>query len=212
MLIKKYILMASVSMTIFGALSSAQAEDSGLSYKKMGYVPAYMGLLTPAQKSSLQFYTANEVREPCQNYRDPPIGFYRDGCTIMYRNKEQSYPRSSPPIREKSLATYQINFDFDSIKLDRMADTILDQVAKDILIYQPRLVTVSGFTDSVGTKKYNASLSERRAEMISHLLQSHGIENQIIDENFYGEDYQAVETQDNIKLRENRRVQIDFLK
>lgn len=212
MSIRKYILMLSTSAFIYVPIADAQPNGATYSYRKMGYVPSYMSELTQAQKSYLNFYTQNEVREPCQNYYDPPKGFYRDGCALIYRYPEKLVATSVVMKNEKSLAVYEIHFDFDSTQINQIGIGVLTKIAHDINIINPRLVTVSGFTDSVGTEKYNINLSQRRAIKVSDFLKTLDVDNQVIDEKFYGENEQAIKTKNNVNLRENRRVLIDFLK
>jgi outer membrane protein OmpA-like peptidoglycan-associated protein len=182
MSIRKYIIMLSVSVFIYVPMADAQPNSAAHSYKKMGYVPSYMGKLTQTQKSYLNFYTQNEEREPCQHYYAPPPGFYRDGCALIYRYPEKKVSSSVELKHQKSLSVYEIHFEFDSTEIDKIGTDVLTEIADDIDFIRPSLVTVSGFTDSVGTEKYNIDLSQRRAIKVSDFLKKLGVENQVIDE------------------------------
>lgn len=209
MLVSKKILWATASIALLGSWEG-QAAGYMEGYKTMGYQPSYVSRLTPEQKGEWRLYMANEQREPCQNYLPPPDGFYRDGCILMYR-----YPEPVAPVRladAETLISYQIYFDFDSIVLDQEAEQTIMRIANDIERYNPHIVAVRGFTDSVGTEAYNDILSQDRIQSVSWLLNQNGISNQILDEIFYGESNQAIATKNDIPLRANRRVQVDFLK
>ena len=58
---------------------------------------------------------------------------------------------------------------------------ILDQAVDTLKRYPQVHVTVAGYTDSVGTPKYNQALSERRAQIVYDYLTSHGIDASRLD-------------------------------
>ncbi|MBU0859490.1 MAG: OmpA family protein, partial [Alphaproteobacteria bacterium] len=78
--------------------------------------------------------------------------------------------------------------------------------------YNPREVTVAGHADKSGASDYNIALSERRAQAVSKVLTERGVANRVITQEAYGEAQPAVDTPDGVKLRENRRVVVEFLK
>lgn len=211
----KFLLLGTVA--VLGTyIGTAQAKPwSQMKYN--GYRPDYTDLLTAEQRTDLRSYLKYEEREPCQNYREPPIGFYRVNCTLMYRYPEvvENIP-ARPPIQSSPvrtvLSSYQINFGFDSFVIESAANSVLDQIAREIREYNPGEVTVSGHTDSSGKRDYNVTLSQRRAEMISRELNNRGVANRTMAKEAYGENNQAVDTKDGVKLRENRRVVVEFLK
>lgn len=199
-----------VAVTAFGLLSAtANAEGWGPRYT--GYHPQYSGMLSLKQKMDLKNYQHNERREPCQNYKALPADFYQDGCSLLYK-----YPRienaSSTSVKRIVLASYTIEFAFDSAAIESGAEPVLSQIANEINKFHPRDVTVSGYTDSHGTADYNVDLSQRRANSVSEVLTGRGVPNRTIDNQAYGETNQAVATQDGVALRANRRVIVEFLK
>ncbi|HET6905589.1 MAG TPA: OmpA family protein, partial [Rhodanobacteraceae bacterium] len=56
---------------------------------------------------------------------------------------------------------------------DSMA--ILDQAVDTLNRYPQVQIEIDGYTDSIGTEKYNQGLSERRANIVDQYLTSHGI-------------------------------------
>lgn len=179
----------------------------------------YLDKLTNAQKYDLHRYLNYEDREPCQNYREPPEGFRRVGCDLVYITPEpvaapapqQSIKQTMVQKREV-LSTYVINFDFDSTAINPQAKDVLAQIAREIITYKPGEVTVAGYADTAGPATYNVGLSERRAGAVSDALNDMGVTHRVIDEEAYGETNLAVPTANDVPLRQNRRVVIEFLK
>jgi outer membrane protein OmpA-like peptidoglycan-associated protein len=219
--------MKNAILPVLGAVAALAMVSTSAYADRWSFVPhlqypayqeEYDDLLTHQQRSELDVYLDYEEREPCQKYRIPPSGFYRDACDLKYY-----YPESITPVmargmavenadRRNVLATYKITFDFDRASLDSGASRVLDQVAREIKQFNPREVTISGHADSSGPSAYNMALSQRRADGVSMALNDRGIANRVIDSTAYGEGVLAVETGDGVALLENRRVTIEFLK
>ena len=214
----KFALMGTVAVLALSG-EAAIAEQPNFTPHYSVYGADYIGLMDAEQNLQLTSYLDYEQREPCQNYRAPPRGFYKDGCKIMYMypdgeqqvaSAEQQTPTSA--VKRDVLASYTINFGFDSSAIETSANSVLDMISTEIKEYNPSDVTVAGYTDRSGSTEYNMALSERRANAVSRALSERGIAHAIIGEEMYGENVPAVETKDGVKLRENRRVVIDFLK
>jgi outer membrane protein OmpA-like peptidoglycan-associated protein len=203
----KFTLCAAVAT--LGLLSvSASAESRVNVPRYSGYHPQYQGMLSSEQKLSLRNYLQYEQREPCQNYKELPVNFYQDGCDLLYR-----YPSmGSASLERIVLASYVIEFPFDSAAIEVGAEPVLAKIANEINKYHPRDVTVSGYTDSHGAAGYNVGLSQRRADSVSQVLNARGVPNRTLGSQAYGETNQAVHTQDGVALRANRRVIVEFLK
>lgn len=68
-----------------------------------------------------------------------------------------------------------VNFNFDSAELTSTAKGNLDKIAK-VLIDNPKtLITIYGYTDSVGKDEYNMKLSRSRANAVKSYLGTKGI-------------------------------------
>ena len=80
-------------------------------------------------------------------------------------------PAPPPPDTCGRIVLRGVNFEFDKSNIDAASAGVLD-VAAEQLSNCPRVsVKVDGYTDSVGTDKYNQGLSERRANAVmSHLV------------------------------------------
>jgi OmpA-OmpF porin, OOP family len=72
-------------------------------------------------------------------------------------------------------------------------------------------VTVTGYTDSVGSSESNHQLSLRRAQAVAHYLQEHGLKANEYVVHGNGES-DPVDTNDTEQGRaQNRRVEIDVV-
>jgi OOP family OmpA-OmpF porin len=86
-------------------------------------------------------------------------------------------PPPPPPARfEKVTMSAESLFAFDSAKLS-MPQPKLDDIA-NTLQQNPNIndITISGYTDRLGSKKYNQKLSERRANAVREYLVSKGVD------------------------------------
>jgi outer membrane protein OmpA-like peptidoglycan-associated protein len=101
-------------------------------------------------------------------------------------------------------------FDHDSSGIRASEEKALDRIMREIDKYNPKQVTVTGYTDSSGEADYNQSLSRKREQAVSMALLSRGVENQTLERKARGEYEQAVETKDGVRNQSNRRVVIDF--
>lgn len=215
--------MKHLKMTLLGAVAvlaftpvTGEAREWRMMNGYPMYYNAYSQDLTMAQWMDLRAYEAYEHREPCQNYRIPPMGFDRAGCDLIYRVAPSpqlvASSHSQTTVKRTILASYTVNFAFDSSALEEMSEETLAQIAHDIKRYNPREVTIAGHTDRAGASDYNVALSQRRADRVSQALNGRGVANRIIDEEAYGEESPAIDTNDGVALHENRRVVIEFLK
>ena len=100
-----------------------------------------------------------------------------------------------------------IYFDFDKINL---SDVSLKTIEDFLNVNKNKInkYIIYGHTDTKGTKKYNLSLSVKRAEFVRDILIKHGIKNEQIDIFGNGEEFLAVNTPDDTKHPANRRVEI----
>lgn len=219
---KNFKTLALASCAVIGLSAQAVAQepygDNGFTshhlVEKKPYKD-YAEQLSAEEKLELMRYLNYVQREPCQNYREPPQGFIKDGCSLKrdIPNRNPIVEMKREPIRISHVLTdYAINFAFDSAAIEPAAGQTLDQIAREIEKFNPREVTVAGHTDKAGPSDYNVKLSERRAQAVSDALNDRGVANRIVDEEAYGESRPAVQTNDGVALRENRRVVVEFRK
>lgn len=101
-----------------------------------------------------------------------------------------------------------VYFDLDSAELDAEDQAMLDEIVAAVKAQGPDSVTVMGHADRSGGDDYNMSLSERRAKTIADALVAAGIPESAINTMGYGETEPAVETEDGVAMRQNRRAAV----
>jgi outer membrane protein OmpA-like peptidoglycan-associated protein len=116
---------------------------------------------------------------------------------------------TAKPIAQQAAADLTVNFEFGSAELTNQAKQVLDNLGRALQSDQLRgyRFEVEGHTDSVGSRPYNQSLSERRAEAVKRYLQTNfGISASRLDAVGFGED-KLLENLDPTSA-ENRRVRV----
>lgn len=207
----KAILLCTVALTL-GACSS----QSGPRYTPRADIAQqnYTNENHAEDRMDKKSYKQYEQREPCQSYRDLPRNMI-DNCAKAEEELElaTTHMTSHTEKNQKALpivSSYTVLFDHDKSNIRAGENETLDRAMREIDKYDPRQVTVTGYTDSSGKAEYNQNLSHEREQAVSKALMSRGIENQVLEREARGEYHQAVETKDGIRNQENRRVVIDF--
>src|SRR5690606_28190984 len=104
-----------------------------------------------------------------------------------------------------------VNFGFDSAELTSTAKTNLDKIAK-VLINNPQtLITIYGYTDSVGKDEYNMKLSRSRANAVKSYLGSKGISAKRINAMGMGEADPIASNDTKEGQAKNRRVEFGIV-
>lgn len=158
-------------------------------------------------------YNEYEEREQCQHYRDLPRNMMDKCVKAEEEDMELATAQMSTHTEQKALpivSSYTVLFDHDKSNIRANEMATLDRAMREIDKYDPRQVTVTGYTDSSGKADYNQTLSREREQAVSKGLLSRGIENQVLEREARGEYDQAVQTKDGIRNQDNRRVVIDF--
>lgn len=78
-------------------------------------------------------------------------------------------------VTESSLPTATVFFEFDKAVLTLAAKEQLDRVADGLKGREYKSITVVGYADKLGTKKYNKKLSQRRADAVKNYLVQQGV-------------------------------------
>jgi outer membrane protein OmpA-like peptidoglycan-associated protein len=110
----------------------------------------------------------------------------------------------APPIAK----TYLVFFDWDKSVLTPRATQIIAEAASDSKTAGTTVLSVSGYTDTSGTPKYNQGLSLRRAKAVAGQLVTDGVPAGEIEIHAYGETHLLVPTGPGVREPQNRRVEI----
>ena len=112
-----------------------------------------------------------------------------------------------PPVGEELMILTGINFAFDSAKLDKESEVIVNR-AVDNLKRNPQMqVLIEGHTDSTGPEDYNMGLSIRRAQAVKDYMVSQGIAKERLSIKGFGEAQPLVSNDTKEGRAENRRVE-----
>jgi len=104
-----------------------------------------------------------------------------------------------------------VNFNFDSAELTSTAKSNLDKIAK-VLIDNPKtLITIYGYTDSVGKDEYNMKLSRSRANAVKSYLGTKGIGVKRITAQGMGEADPIASNDTDAGRAKNRRVEFGIV-
>lgn len=100
----------------------------------------------------------------------------------------------------------RVFFAYDQSDLSPEAQQILRRQAEWLRRYPNVTVTIEGHTDERGTREYNLSLGERRAESVKNVLIALGIPASQISTISYGKERPEVPHADEQSLAQNRRA------
>jgi OOP family OmpA-OmpF porin len=100
-----------------------------------------------------------------------------DGALVAQAPQPPVAP-PAPPVIQSQKVTYQADalFDFDKAILKPAGKEKLDDLASKIGNLNLEVVVATGYTDRIGSDKYNDRLSLRRAQAVKAYLVSKGIE------------------------------------
>jgi OOP family OmpA-OmpF porin len=120
-------------------------------------------------------------------------------------------PRPAPqPVAEKVSLTAGALFDVNKAELKPAGKSELDALAAKLQGAQIEQITVTGHTDSSGSKQLNQSLSERRADAVKAYLVSKGLDGSRIDAKGAGDTQPVASNNTAAGRAQNRRVEIDI--
>jgi outer membrane protein OmpA-like peptidoglycan-associated protein len=98
-------------------------------------------------------------------------------------------------------------FAFDKTNLSDDSKISLDKLVKVLNSYPDTNIEVQGHTDSKGTAKYNQTLSESRANVVSSYLFSNGINRSRTTIKGFGESVPKYDNETAVGRTQNRRVE-----
>jgi outer membrane protein OmpA-like peptidoglycan-associated protein len=103
---------------------------------------------------------------------------------------------------------YLVFFDFDKSVITPEATRVIGQAAASAKASVATSISLTGYTDAVGTERYNLALSLRRANAVKAALVKLGIRADEISVVGKGKSDQLVSTKDGVREPQNRRVLI----
>lgn len=119
-------------------------------------------------------------------------------------------PPPPPPPPAFEAREFIVYFPFDQSVLTPEAQSVVTEAAKYSNDGKATKIIVVGHTDTSGSPKYNAKLSERRARAVADALVSQGVSQNVLGVDWKGESAPAVATGDGVKEPLNRRSTISI--
>ena len=108
---------------------------------------------------------------------------------------------------------YDITFDFNSAKITEESYPVIDLLVEYMEKNLEIDIELAGFTDHIGSERYNNELALRRSSAVKKYMVDKGIKSSRIDVLGFGERMTAVYGVDDEKdLKMNRRVEYNFTK
>jgi len=137
-----------------------------------------------------------------------------NGCALVGDCRK---PRPGEQVDGNGCAVQQsfilkgVKFEFDSDRLTKEAQAILDQVAQTLQAYPNVNTEVAGHTDNIGSDSYNLGLSERRAISVKKYLVEHGVNGNRLRPVGYGETRPIDSNETETGRENNRRVELSVV-
>jgi outer membrane protein OmpA-like peptidoglycan-associated protein len=127
---------------------------------------------------------------------------------ITYKFGESAAPPPPPAAAPVAPPSFMVFFDWDRSNLTDQALATIRQAANAYKAKGNARITATGHTDTSGSEQYNMALSLRRANAVKDALVREGVPATNISVVGRGEQGLLVQTGDNVREPQNRRVEI----
>lgn len=182
----------------------------------MSIVRQFGGSQMPETAARAQTQLDCWMEQQEEGHQEDDIQACRQGFRTAYQkmraalDERLSESEPEPEPEADMQETWTVTFRFDSAQVESQARGILQKAATAAKNNPDLDVTVTGYTDSVGSESYNEELSLRRAENVRDVLVSMGVDADRIGVAARGESRPAVDRGDDARERANRRVVVQL--
>lgn len=161
--------------------------------------------LTKGQVVSFSFADLDDSRQRVK-VRLSPVNFQKP-----YREFKRCLGHLSESGGFSELRYLTVHFALDVDTLDNKGERQLDRLAAYILADEDiDRVNIEGHADDQGRKRYNKSLSARRAARVYNYLSRKGIKERLMSKRYYGESRPKIAQRSETARAANRRVEISL--
>ena len=101
-----------------------------------------------------------------------------------------------------------IQFPLESAELSESSKTNLTELAETLKKYDDTNILIEGHTDPTGTREYNMTLSDKRAESVADFLKDLGVAGKRMTTEGYGPDQPVADNDTEYGRQQNRRVEV----
>lgn len=116
------------------------------------------------------------------------------------------YPTGRP------VKSYDVTFELNDTSLDQEAQDTIRKALGEVIPLSEAVFFLTGYTDRTGASEYNLKLAQKRTQQVSQALKKSGVKEKQIMTHSKGESGQFITTDDDVKLKANRRVKIDVFR
>ena len=171
--------------------------------EKKSKITAMLSVLLVSAPTTAKKITTSNLRDNTMRSTAVEV----DGTNVD--NLEISKSENDPDV--VVLDTSKLKFDFNSATIKDEYNPVLKKL-KDYIESKDCKISITGYTDSKGTKEYNRELSLRRAESVEEKLIDLGLPPEKIIETKGNGDKNPVASNDTEEGRStNRRIEIKFI-
>ena len=171
--------------------------------EKKSKITAMLSVLLVSAPTTAKKITTSNLRDNTMRSTAVEV----DGTNID--NLEISKSENDPSV--VVLDTSKLKFDFNSATIKEEYNPVLEKL-KDYIESKNYKISITGYTDSKGTKEYNKELSLRRAESVEEKLIELGLAPEKIIETKGNGDLNPVASNDTEEGRAaNRRIEVQFV-
>lgn len=118
--------------------------------------------------------------------------------------------RGCPLEKEAPIVLRGVTFEFDKATLTPQATSRLDNVVDALQASDSVAFRIDGYTDSIGSERYNQDLSQRRVNSVREYLINHGISSRrITGTEGHGESNPVASNDTKAGRAQNRRVELN---
>jgi outer membrane protein OmpA-like peptidoglycan-associated protein/opacity protein-like surface antigen len=158
--------------------------------------------------------------EEVLKYKTDPLKVDTDGGTIgdgveVKRGTNPLDPSDDVPktkvMVDKEQGFENVLFGFDKYSLTKKAKKQLDNIYESVTAIPDAKVSLAGHCDSIGPKKYNQKLSEKRAASVQKYLVKKGLNESIITSEGFGKEKPIAPNKTAADRQKNRRVEVKAL-
>lgn len=163
----------------------------------------------PAEASHAQGRFDCWIEQQEENHQPDHIAACRDEFYAALAKLEELMKPAPPP--EPAMVApepFVLLFDHDSTVIDADGEAVIDNAVATANKLGLTDFSVTGHADRSGSEDYNVGLALRRADAVSAALQARGVGGGGISAGGRGEAENAVPTDDGVRERANRRVEI----
>ncbi len=135
------------------------------------------------------------------------VGINKDQVKEALAEVMDAHHKEMAPVAEKTVYLSGVNFEFNSSQLTAESYPVLFFAARTLIEKHEMNVVVKGYTDDIGSAKYNKELSQKRADVVKNYLVARGVASTRITAEGCGEEKPIADNKTADGRALNRRIE-----